>query len=448
MICQCRLYKCGIVLFYLCFGLGMGGHSDIPTTLVFPAYTHSYGIQRATPAKLFMLAGWKTRFNDPQGIACVKLKKLDDPQTEHDDDELTVYGINSGEHNIIYNKSMYFLGIYGKPGSGEGQFHFPKGITADEDGNVFVADWGNHRIVHLFFSNDRLLEWRNSIGSLGEKPGKFNHPTGIALDSKYRIYVSDTDNHRIQVFDSSLAFLFSLGKLGAFFLNKPTGIVVTDPDEIWSRYRQHPMIYCIDSLGQRLIGFNLETQQSFRSAFPISYPPHEFKYLALDYFNQVYVTDIKNHTIHKFDRDLNYLTSFGNQGLKDRQFVEPRGICIWRRYGQTFITEKEGAQYYWIGTDTSSFEYETKSQQVKIKLRLTEPTFLRITLVQRDSTMEKLFFSRHNPDGKFFQPSGVFETDWIIKKTLTGNCTLKIILEPTYSSYTYFSKVIERKVAF
>ena len=127
-------------------------------SLVFPPYKHSFGIRKATPKHLFMFFGPRTFFSDPQGLATARLAVWDDPKKKGDDDEVVVYGVNAGRGEIIYNTSMWTLGLYGKKGSGNDQFYEPRGIAADGIGHVFVADSGNNRVVRLF-NPKSSLEW-------------------------------------------------------------------------------------------------------------------------------------------------------------------------------------------------------------------------------------------------------------------------------------------------
>ena len=61
---------------------------------------------------------------------------------------------------------MWGLDSYGKKGSGEGQFLFPKGIACDVYGNVYVVDAGNNRIVHLF-NPKRKVTWVKAFNGKG-----------------------------------------------------------------------------------------------------------------------------------------------------------------------------------------------------------------------------------------------------------------------------------------
>jgi len=209
-----------------------------PSLLVFPPYLHSYGIRKATQTKLKLFLGPLASFDDPQGLVCVRMHSRDDPATPKDDDEVTVYGVNSGRNQIIYNTSMYGITGYGRKGSGVGEFRSPKGIAADETGNVYIADTENHRIVHLFNPKSNV-EWRRALGTRGTKPGQFRSPQGIAADSDGRLYVADTRNNRIQILDS-LGHCVRVLSQG---LSEPTQIAVSDRKAGFFMYKLQKNIF-------------------------------------------------------------------------------------------------------------------------------------------------------------------------------------------------------------
>ena len=148
----------------------------------------------------FVFLGSGTGVDATAGIAAVKLLSKDDPSTGSDDDELTVFGLNSGRCEILYNTSLYNAEIYGECGGGRGQFRAPLGIAADVHGNVFVADTGNDRIVRLLYKDDALVHVR-SFGSLGSGPRQFRSPSQIAIGHSGKLYVADTNNHLVRVID-------------------------------------------------------------------------------------------------------------------------------------------------------------------------------------------------------------------------------------------------------
>jgi hypothetical protein len=407
-----------------------------PSTLVFPPYLHSYGIRKATQTKLKLLLGLSASFKNPQGIVAVRLKSQDDPATEHDDDEVTVYGVNSNRHQIIYNTSMYAITCYGKPGSGVGNFQFPKGVAADENGNVYIADTGNNRIVHLFNPKDRL-QWVQTLGDAGNKGGNFNSPEGIAIDSKNRLYVADTKNNRILILSPEGNFLQELrGHPGEEFAG-PTQLAVCDKKAPWAYYREDA-IFVIDKNRKRIQKFDFTgkrlAKREDRAAQNV-----RFEYICLDFYNQAYVTDFNGGKVLKFDRDLRPLASFGSPGSGDREFNEPRGITLWKRYGQVFVAEKTGAQYYWVGTDVHDIDLPAKDARTcGLTFTLTEPSFFSCALVSENDTTT-LWKRRRLESGK---NSLAFLCD----REKDHGKNLLMRFEPTYSSYTYIAKDIRRKV--
>ena len=49
---------------------------------------------------------------------------------------------------------------------------------------------------------------------MGNGPGEFNRPEGLCVDKQDRLYVADSCNHRIQIFDPQGKFLRTYGKAG------------------------------------------------------------------------------------------------------------------------------------------------------------------------------------------------------------------------------------------
>ena len=149
------------------------------STLVHPQFKHA-PVRKVGKYHLMMYAGLSARVKDPQGIAAVKLISRDDPDVAKDDDEITVYGVNSGDNTIIYNNSLLSIDIYGVDLPDEQRLNAPHGITANPEGRVLVADTGNDRIVEL--KDTGILSYVRSFGKKGDAPGEFNSPLDVAMD--------------------------------------------------------------------------------------------------------------------------------------------------------------------------------------------------------------------------------------------------------------------------
>lgn len=397
-------------------------------TLVFPPYGHSYGIRKAKPAHLFMLVGSKTFFDDPQGLATTRLEAWEDTTTKKDDDEVVVYGVNSGRHQIIYNTSMWTLGIYGEKGNGVDQFYNPKGVTADSKGNVFVADSGNNRVVHLFNSG-KSLKWEKSFNGESSKDEGVKGPSRISLDYSGNVYVNDPVNCRIVVFSKNGDVLNRFPSNKEYsFVKGPTALAVADGRSRWSHFNNEKVLFCADLNGTRLWKIDLNGNVIKKISLPKNY---QVSYAAVDYFHNIWLTDTYNHCVLKLDHNLQLLDIFGGYGTGDNQFVEPRGITIYPRFGQVFIAERKGAQYYWIGTDLKSVDLsETQPGKYNLTVNATEFSFVSLFSVSGSDTLFFLKKRMINP-GACSVP--VYETD--TKKI--GQKQLNLKIEPTYSSYTY-----------
>jgi hypothetical protein len=449
-----------LTFFLLIFGDNPDSLSYHPTTFVFPPYRHTYGIRKAGPTELFLFMSFKVKFRDPQGLTCVRLDSWENPEDEHDDDELTVYGVNSGQNNIIYNKSMWGLAVYGLYEKGEQRLQEPHGICANSRGDVYVADSGNHRIVRLFNAGHEL-HFVTAIGGPGKEGGLFQYPLQVALDSYGSIYVSDSRNNRIQVFDRNNQFRYAFD--GDRFLIGPNGITVTDMDEKY-KYQGENFLVVIDSMNQRINKFNLQGKllHTIRCR-DFGLNQGKLEYVCLDYYNQVLITDSQNNCIHKFDHDLNYIVSFGRKGHDDFEFIEPRGITIYRRFGQLFVAEKTGAQYYWVGTDLQNITIETQKDMTLIYFKVTEPSYVSADILDRDGKfVQRIADKKHlfpliehhfNWDGTMGRaiPSFFAQMKYVQssladygKRTPAGLYHLRLIAEPTYSSRTYFERTEER----
>ncbi|HWQ31994.1 MAG TPA: BACON domain-containing carbohydrate-binding protein [Blastocatellia bacterium] len=79
----------------------------------------------------------------------------------------------------------------------------PVGLATDAQGNLYIADAGNHRIRKLTLSSGVITTIAGSGYGFGGDGGaavaaQFNFPTGVAIDGAGNLYISDTGNHRVR----------------------------------------------------------------------------------------------------------------------------------------------------------------------------------------------------------------------------------------------------------
>jgi sugar lactone lactonase YvrE len=96
------------------------------------------------------------------------------------------------------------LGQFGSEGNGPGQIHLPSGITVDRDGNMYVSDSDNWRMIK-FAADGTPVDQYPPCGGPGEcsvldgtDPGQFFDHNGVTVDGQGNLYVADSGNDRVE----------------------------------------------------------------------------------------------------------------------------------------------------------------------------------------------------------------------------------------------------------
>lgn len=121
-------------------------------------------------------------------------------------------GVRSQDHRVrVFNPlDGVHLFDFGSRGSGPGEFNFPYDLAVGKEGRLYVVDSGNFR-VQVFDRDGRYLD---GFGSPGKLPGSFARPKEIAADAEGNVYVVDAAFGNLQVFDSYGNLLLFIGQQG------------------------------------------------------------------------------------------------------------------------------------------------------------------------------------------------------------------------------------------
>jgi hypothetical protein len=256
-------------------------------------------------------------------------------------------------------------------------------------------------------------------------------------------------NNRVQVFDASGAFLYEFGN---DYLKGPTAIALVDKDDPWTYYKQSFLVV-VDQSGKRITKFSLRgVQDNMITYMDLKVEDARFAYCAIDYYSNVLVTDNLNCNVHKLDKTLRPIVSFGRRGTGEKEFLNPTGIAIWKRFGQVFIMDESGAHYYWVGVDAylRGFFPPEFGQKEKpgttVSIYLTDPAMVGMKVYDSEGDLIRTLtpeFKQYPFENEIvwngLDDNGNFATP--------GTYTLKVTVEPTYSSKGYFEKELSGTVS-
>lgn len=187
----------------------------------------------------------------------------------------------------------------------------PHGVVADNEGKVYVADWGAGRIHYFDFEKKKYDVFSKT------KIGPLKSPIGIALDGEGLLYVTDSILKRVFVFSGTK----NKRVIGDDSFLRPTGIAINKKDKL---------LYVVDTLGHRVDVYDLEGKKQFSfgsngsDEAKFNYPTH----VALDAAGDVYVVDSLNFRVQIFNKAGKFLFQFGGTGTSIHDFMKPKGIAV------------------------------------------------------------------------------------------------------------------------
>ena len=188
-----------------------------------------------------------------------------------------------------------------------GELRQPRGISLDKDGNILVADFGNHRIQQFSPELRALRQW----GTQGDLPGYFKEPGAVAVGPNGDIHVADTWNQRIQVFtpEGKLLRQFGSGMFG------PRGVAVDGNGNVFVSDTGNNRILRFSPQGLREAGWGGKGGAVGTFSEPIG--------IATDAKGNVYVCDNGNGRVQIFSADGKPVKQFAVPGWQSGAWSEP-----------------------------------------------------------------------------------------------------------------------------
>lgn len=170
--------------------------------------------------RLTLAIGHEGELESPSGLA-------------FDDQQRLIYVADAKKHQVFCYAADdgSLVRTIGKRGVEQGEFNFPTNLAVDREGHVYVADTLNFR-VQVFNRDGAFVK---SFGSQGDGPGELNRAKGVGVDSEGHVYIADSSFNNVQIFDADGNILMFVGTPGTgpgeFLL--PAGLFVDARDRIY-----------------------------------------------------------------------------------------------------------------------------------------------------------------------------------------------------------------------
>lgn len=204
----------------------------------------------------------------------------------------------------------------------------PQCVAVDAQDNLYVTDSETGKIF-VFEPSGKYLR---AIGSLKGGEGYFKRPTGIAVDSAaQRIYVTDTLRDQIFVLDMQGNILQTIGKSGRGDgeFNLPTELKLNGPD-----------LLVVDTMNFRVQAFDRsgKFEYSIGKIGDTTGAIFRPKAVSVDSEGDLYIVDAMWGVVQVFNRQGQLLYYFGAKGTHAGQFQLPSGLFI-DRQDRVFVVD-------------------------------------------------------------------------------------------------------------
>jgi DNA-binding beta-propeller fold protein YncE len=191
----------------------------------------------------------------------------------------------------------------------------PVAAATGSDNRIAIADVGCG-CVHLYIPS---AQGYRQIFSAGKED--LRSPVSVVFDDELNLYVSDSLNSTIYVFDAKGESLYSIKKAGYGTLLRPTGLAYS---------AQKKILYAVDTLANKIYAFTNKGNLLFSfgergdKKGQFNFPTH----IVASPDGRLYVTDSMNFRVQVFDASGAFLSSFGHHGNGSGDFAMPKGIAV------------------------------------------------------------------------------------------------------------------------
>lgn len=203
---------------------------------------------------------------------------------------------------------------FGSNGTGNGQFTNPFGVTVDtNNGNIYVADWNNNNVQKFTSNGTFLVQWGSS---------QLSNPEGLAVWGGV-VYVADSAHNQIEEYDLSGNNIGHFGGGDGGF-DGPAAVALDTFGNIYVVDQWHNQIQKFNPSGGFLLAWGSSISNPGSGDGQFNHP----QWIDVDSNNNVYVVDLGNNRVEKFDVNGNYILQWGAMGNSQGQFNGISGMAV------------------------------------------------------------------------------------------------------------------------
>lgn len=258
--------------------------------------------------------GWELRKPtsstvDPTGLKPTHSVKYDPKTGNVTESRLPAAGAPGEEVGYSYGFK------FGKFGSEAGQMKEPQAIAIDSSGDLYIVDTANNRI-NVYNSEGTYLR---KLGGVEGQPCHLNAPEGIAIERSGKVWVADTGQNNIVQFSPEGECLAEFGNSEEF--NKPAAVAVAASGIVWVADTGNSRI---EEVG--LGGSGYYVMSRFGSLGTGATQFKEPQGITLGAEGNLYISDSGNSRIEEWTTAGTHKATIGSVGESLGQLKTPHGI--------------------------------------------------------------------------------------------------------------------------
>jgi len=208
----------------------------------------------------------------------------------------------------------------------------PSNVRLTSDNRILVLDGVSNRVVSYSYEGKFL----GSFGKGGTGDDELSYPLGMTIDAKDNIYIADSGNARVQVYNQDGKHLQQIKLPQSKKQKRP------DPTDV-AIDNQRQLLYVVDNENHLVVVYSLKENKFIHAVGGMSHTQDGFRWpfsLYIDHEGTVYVVDVINTRIRTILPEEGFKLGYdiGSWGVEKGELFRPKGVAV-NAKGQVFTAD-------------------------------------------------------------------------------------------------------------